>query len=56
MQAFENMGTLSDEGPRAALRCSFFSCPSILARKFSVPPELWTQSTVLKFFLAESAL
>ena len=56
MQAFENRGTLSDEGPRAAIRCSL-SCPSILPRQFSVSPELWTQSTtVLKFFLAESAL
>ena len=57
MQAFRNIDTLSDEGPRAALRCSLFSRPSILPRLFSMSSELWTQqSIVLKFSLAESAL
>ena len=42
MQAFENIGTLSDEGPRAALRCSLLSSPSIIPGQFSVSPELWT--------------
>ena len=57
IQAFENIGTLSGEGLRAAQRCSLFSLHSILPRQFSVSPKLWTrQSIVLKLFLAESAL
>ena len=40
MQAFENIGTVRGEGPRAALRCSLFSQPSILPREFSVSSEL----------------
>ena len=55
--AFENIGNLSDEGLREALRCSLLSCASIIPRQFSVSPELWTQqSTVLKFFSAEITL
>ena len=56
MQAFEKIGTLRGDRPRAALRCSLFAYPSILPRQFSVSPELWEQFIVLKFFLAESAL
>ena len=57
MQAFDDIGTLSHEGPRAALRCSLLSQPSILPRQFSMSPELWTQQTfVLNLSLVESAL
>ena len=57
MQTFENIGTLRDEGPREALRCSLVVCLSILPRQFSVVSELWTQqSIVLKSSLAERAL
>ena len=56
VQAFENIGNLSDEGPRAALRCSLFVFPSILPRQCAVSRELWTHSTVIRIFLVERAL
>ena len=47
MQTFENICTLSDEGPRADLRCSLFSGPPVCPRLFSVSPELCTEYIVL---------